>query len=853
MTAKTASRRVRCSHRLDFQLLWIRAFSFLVAGAISLVATLGPAATYTWDSDANGANGDTDGPGIWSTLNSNWYLSGTDVGWTNGASDIALFGGGSGGPGTYAISILSNVTAVGGIQFAAGDSSNFTFSSNPSINLGTGGITVGSGAGAETFGSGALFILAGSQSWTNNSSNTLALSGTVAGSSTGVATLTLQGSGNTSIGGLVDGSGGALSLLVAGTGTVKLTANSSAYSGITTISSGTLQLGAGNAIPSTSLLTVQGTGSFDANGLNDTVRGLSDGSVSTGIVGNSSTAAGSTLTLAVPAATTDTFSGTIKDAIGAGTKTVTIRINNNATGVQVLTGSNTYSGGTNINAGTLSFASGALGSAGAITFTGSSTLQWNGTNTQDVSSRLAINNGITGTLDTQGNSVTLASAFGGAGTGKLTKAGSGVLTIAAADTYTGGSTVSAGTLLLTNTGSLAAGSVSIANSAVLAGTGTIGGTVTPASGGIISPGVPGTNNGLGTLNVASLVLNSGSILNLEIDNSGNSDQINITSSGGATFNGGNIFLYQPGTANPFVPGNGTYTIGTINGGISGSLSNLTIADPQAGKFYSLSSTATSIQLTIGNATTSEWNNSGGTGLWTTSGNWTAGVPNAVGVTAKFGTLAAGGSVDLNGSKTLSGLIFDSSSPYTLNASSGTLTLNNGASVAAISVNNGSHTIAAPVSMTRGAFVSFNNSSTNLTISGGISGTGPLSIGGTGGTLTLAGTNTYTGATTVYGGLLKVTGSLASGSAVTINSGGTLGGSGTVGGTVAVNSGGAISPGNSPGTISTGATTYNGGGSYLWEINKANGTQGADPGWDLQTITGGLTISAASGNPFNIAL
>jgi len=43
----------------------------------------------------------------------------------------------------------------------------------------------------------------------------------------------------------------------------------------------------------------------------------------------------------------------------------------------------------------------------------------------------------------------------------------------------------------------------------------------------------------------------------------------------------------------------------------------------------------------------------------------------------------------------------------------------------------------------------------------------------------------------------------------------------------------------------------GGGSYTWEINKAGGTAGADPGWDLANITGALAVNANSGNPFTI--
>jgi hypothetical protein len=70
--------------------------------------------------------------------------------------------------------------------------------------------------------------------------------------------------------------------------------------------------------------------------------------------------------------------------------------------------------------------------------------------------------------------------------------------------------------------------------------------------------------------------------------------------------------------------------------------------------------------------------------------------------------------------------------------------------------------------------------------------------------------------------------------------------------VNVANGSTLSPGNSPGTLTdSGAVTYGGGGTYLWQMNQADGTAGADPGWDLDSITGALNIAATSGNKFNI--
>ena len=119
-----------------------------------------------------------------------------------------------------------------------------------------------------------------------------------------------------------------------------------------------------------------------------------------------------------------------------------------------------------------------------------------------------------------------------------------------------------------------------------------------------------------------------------------------------------------------------------------------------------------------------------------------------------------------------------------------------------------------------------------------------------GTLVLGGASTYTGPTLVEAGTLKVNGSLAT-SGVLVKSGAVLGGSGTIAGSVIVDSGARISPGNSPGTLTTGSETWTGGGGYVWEINKADGTKGSSPGWDWLNIDGDLTLASTSGDKFTI--
>jgi hypothetical protein len=123
-----------------------------------------------------------------------------------------------------------------------------------------------------------------------------------------------------------------------------------------------------------------------------------------------------------------------------------------------------------------------------------------------------------------------------------------------------------------------------------------------------------------------------------------------------------------------------------------------------------------------------------------------------------------------------------------------------------------------------------------------------------GTFNYTGASTLGGNVTVDGGTFKSNGGNVTGT-LALNSG-TVGGTNLSGVALSIGAGATLSPGNSPGTLSTGSETWAGGGSYLWEINAlgvAGGTQGNDPGWDFADITGSLTITANSGNKFNINL
>lgn len=88
-----------------------------------------------------------------------------------------------------------------------------------------------------------------------------------------------------------------------------------------------------------------------------------------------------------------------------------------------------------------------------------------------------------------------------------------------------------------------------------------------------------------------------------------------------------------------------------------------------------------------------------------------------------------------------------------------------------------------------------------------------------GTQIFSGSNGYTGPTTVSGGSLYINGSLATG-AVTVQSGGRLGGSGSIGGAVTINSGGVLAPGNSIESLTTGTLSFLNGSTYEYEIDSS---------------------------------
>lgn len=165
-------------------------------------------------------------------------------------------------------------------------------------------------------------------------------------------------------------------------------------------------------------------------------------------------------------------------------------------------------------------------------------------------------------------------AYGGTGA-SLTKIGTGTLTLSGANTYTGGTTVSAGTLLVNNTRGSGTGTGRVtAGRSTLGGTGIISGAVTIGSnsgpGAFLSPG----NAGVGTLTIRrTLKLNKNASYNCELDsNSATADDV---SARGVSINSAaQIAISDIGTG--VLPAGTVFTIinNTATTAIAGTFGNL---------------------------------------------------------------------------------------------------------------------------------------------------------------------------------------------------------------------------------------------------------------------------------------
>ena len=220
--------------------------------------------------------------------------------------------------------------------------------------------------------------------------------------------------------------------------------------------------------------------------------------------------AGRGVTLTAAAGGQVTFSGVIQNPSGMDPTTYTVT--KAGAGTVVLSGNNTYTGLTEVQAGTLRLdrSGGTIADTSAVQVSGG-TLD---VAQDDVVGDVTLSSGtISGAATLTGTSYALTdtgliSANLGANSAALTKTGAGTATLAGTNAYTGGTNVNEGTLIVNGS---VLGAVNVAGGATLGGTGTVGGAVVS---GILAPG-----GSIGTLTIAGDATIGGKLL-IEVDGAG---------------------------------------------------------------------------------------------------------------------------------------------------------------------------------------------------------------------------------------------------------------------------------------------------------------------------------------------
>ena len=599
---------------------------------------------------------------------------------TNDFTGLVIIGGG-----VLSVTRLANGGAASGIGAAALDSANLLFYGS---TLRYAGSTTATDRGATLKAAGATIEV-------TNSSTTLTWNGTNVGAGalikSGPGTLTLTAENSFSGGTIV--SNGMLALS-GPAGGATITANNYALgSGGVTLYGGILRLFGGKAgdasagygtfsrpinVPAgataslyaparytmSSALTGGGTLHFDVN----YVRGT--------LSGNWSAFAG------VINVTAYTSPAEFRVANTYGYAGATIYLNDNV----ILTRSGSAA---TIEIGALGGSSGAVVGVGNSTSSGSSyRVGWNNAD------------------------VTFAGQLQADGANTFIKVGTGTWTLTGANSYTGGTVVNGGTLMVNNTSGSGTGSgaVTVNSGGTLAGSGIISGAVTVNAGGTNSPG----SGGSGTLTVNnSVTLAAGSVTRIEINKTASTRDL-LDASGTLTYGGTLVVTNLSGT---LANGDGfkIFDAGSYAGAFSAMVLPPLASDL---RWYTGPLTANgsisvvSTNFTIPQAIT--WAGDGISNFWNTSAlNW-------LGTNALPRAFANGDTVTFNNSGSIAPVV------------------NLTASVA-------------PAAMTV-------NASQNYTITGtgALTGTMTLTKAGTG-KLTLAniGTNTFTGGITVSAGSLQI--------------------------------------------------------------------------------------------------
>ncbi len=689
------------------------------------------------------------------TLNLNFNSAGspaTNV--INVASPLVLDGGALALNSTTSTTTTANLQTFGNTTVSGSSSLQLTANTQPSngprnsiaLNLGaitrtngtvdvtnplgtlsaTNGVLTTSGTASQvlTDGTGAAFATIGQTEWAaKDASNAFLVPFSTVGSYTNSTATTLSGHADV-----------VTDVALAGPTTISTLRFNS---GSRTVSGGTLSTGG--------ILMTPGSGASAISG--GTLQGTSGGNLT--IIQHNTAS-----NLSISSSIADNGSATALNKAGAGTA--------------VLSGTNNYTGATNVLGGTLQFAK-------QVSLYNNNSGSWSNINVAN-GATLAVNVGggleftpnDVGTLaglsgfqsgsalgiDTAnaGGTITLSSPISNPNVGAnaigITKLGSGVLIAGATNTYTGATTVNGGTLRL---GSAGSGSISSSSPVVLgnvagatfdlnnnattlksvSGGGTTGGTLALGSGNL-------TISGGTTASFAGGIAGTGSVT---VTNASNQSFTGTPAyTGGTTINVGSLLLSSSSSSSV-----GSSSAEVVVAPGSRDIGNLTVGSGV---------TLNANNLLVGSVDTSA--TVGGAGRVTMTGGSI--VANNV-FLASSGTL----SNPAQGSLTLSGGTLTTPAVTTVAATIGQAAINfDGGTLCATAASNPGNFIDTNIA-TRvaggGATIDTNGNTFTLSNNFVHDTTGPATDGGftkTGnGTLSLFGTNTYTGRTVVTGGTLQI--------------------------------------------------------------------------------------------------
>lgn len=801
------------------------------------------AASDTWDGGGSGFGWVT--AGNWGTAAPG--LTGEGIGFAN--NDVATFDAAITKGASIATALVIDANRhIGGITFSLASGTYFIGSTAGSpLNLNSSGsiqVLSDFSSSGKTLNVRAPLVIEGASATYRFSNDSdpgnaiLNISGAVSGGTAGNTVLTLSGvnaGGNTFSGVISNGTSTTFGVIKSGVGTWNLS-GSNTFTGQLKIEEGILQVGAltnaANAGPlgQSSNAVVMGKG----EGVTGTLE-YTGGTIS---IDKSFILATGTTTHGIGAFAVNTSNAVLTlegliDGLGS--------LQKMGAGTLELSSSNTYSGYTKITAGTLTAAwpedpgtNGPLGkstSAGSIIFNGGTLRYMEFVNDYDYSNRMTTDLSNPYSIDTAGTPVLFASGLLESGTSGLTKIGQGALTLNAASTYTGLTTVSDGQLVLGTDNAIKSGNAVMVNEVTLNKTATLdlnGKAQTIGGAGLKLGGYTVTSRAVVVGAVDSVLTLSGGSTAVEFmaDNDPLGSVISVPT------------LHLNNAAQTFTVGNSATAVDDLT--VSSVIQNGALTKAGDGRMtltgtstYTGTTTISGGVLQLGDGTTVGKLDPGSAIV--NDGNLTFNHSDTITAGADFNSVISG-----NGSVTQAGAgttVLIGSNTYigATTISAGILQLGDGATTGKLSTSS---------SIINNANLTIDRSNPTLQgtdFKGGISGTGSVTItGGTGGTgiTTLDGGNTYQGGTAVSGGTLNLTnttgGSATGTGLVTIANGATLTGTGVIGGSLTV--AGTHSPGNSPGvTTVAGDVTYNSTTIFNWELTANTTTQGTAPAYTYDQV------------------